>query len=74
MTSRGHGLSKVLLAALFATLDALLGAVGGDIRWHSLTAARDHLTSSLCWTRHDRLIPSGMLGGDVTRRLECVPK
>jgi hypothetical protein len=74
MVSRGCGPLKVLLAPLFVALDALLAVVGGDIRRRSLIAARYHLPSSLGWKRHDRLIASGVLGGDVGWRIECVPE
>jgi hypothetical protein len=74
MDGRGRGPLKALLAPLFEALDSLLVVVGGDVRWCSLTAARDHLLASLGWTRHDRLIASGVLGADVARCLECVPE
>jgi hypothetical protein len=56
---------KVLLAPLFVTPDTLLAAMGGDVGWCYLAAAQDCLPTPLDWTRHDRLIANGMLGGDV---------
>jgi hypothetical protein len=43
----GHGPLRVLLAPLFATLDALLSVVDGDIGWCLLAAARGRLLASL---------------------------
>jgi hypothetical protein len=74
MAGRCHGPLKALLVPTFAVLDALLAAVGGDVRRCSLIAAQDRLPASLGWTRHDRLVVSGVLGGDVVRCLECFPE
>jgi hypothetical protein len=40
VVGRGQGPLKALLAPLFAALDALPTAVGGDIGWCSLTTAQ----------------------------------
>jgi hypothetical protein len=74
MASRGCGPLKALLEPLFAALDALLATVGGDIGQRNLTTTRNCLPASLGWMRHDRLVASGVLGGDVARCLECVPE
>jgi hypothetical protein len=74
VASLGRDPLKALLAPLFVALDALLAVVGGDIRRCSLADAQDCLLASLGWMRHDRLVASGMLGGDVARCLECVPE
>jgi hypothetical protein len=50
---------------LFATLDAVLSAVYGDVRRHLLATAGGHLPASLALAKHDRLVTSGLLGGDV---------
>jgi hypothetical protein len=42
----GRGPLETLLAPLFATLDALLGVVGGDIGRLLLAAAQGHLPTS----------------------------
>jgi hypothetical protein len=69
-----HGPLKALLPPLFPALDALHVAVGGDVGWRSLTVAQDRLPAPLGWMRHDRLVVNGILSGDATRRLECVPE
>jgi hypothetical protein len=70
----GHDCSplKVLLATLIASIDALLGAVHGDIRRRLLVTARCRLPASLCRVKHDRLIVGGVLGGDAARLLKHV--
>jgi hypothetical protein len=65
---------KALLAPLFAAFDALLGAVGSDVRWHHPTTARGHLSTSLGRVEHDCLIAGGALGGDVALLLKHVPE
>jgi hypothetical protein len=70
----GHGPLRVMLALLFAALDALLSAVDGDIGWHLLAAAWGRLPTSLGWIKHDYLIAGGVLGGDATRLLKYVPE
>jgi hypothetical protein len=72
--SCGHGSLKVLLAPLFATFDALLRAVGGNVGRCLPVAAWDHLLGSLGRVKHDHLVAGGMLGGDVARLHERVPK
>jgi hypothetical protein len=71
VTSHCHGPLKALLAPLFATLDALPAAVGGDIGRRSLATAQGHLPASLGSTRHDCIIASGMLGGDALVQAPC---
>jgi hypothetical protein len=61
-----------LLAPFFDALGTLPTAVGGDVRWCSLTAIWGHLPASLGWVRRDHLIASGVLGGEAARHLECV--
>jgi hypothetical protein len=63
-----------LLVPLFATLGTLLAIVDCDVRRLSLSTARGHLPASLGWAKHDRLVASGLLGGDVAQRLKCVPE
>jgi hypothetical protein len=65
---------KALLAPLFATINALLGAVGGDVGRRLALTAQGRLPTSLCRLKHDSLVAGGALGGDVVRFLECVPK
>jgi hypothetical protein len=74
MVSRGRGLLRVLLAPLFAALDALLSVVDGDIGRRLLATTRGHLPASLGWTKHVHLIVGGMRGGDAARLPECVPE
>jgi hypothetical protein len=76
ITVVGHspGPLKALLAPLFASLDTFPATVGGDIGRRSLTTSQARLPASLGWMRHDRLIASGVLGGDAAWHLECVPK
>jgi hypothetical protein len=74
VVGRGHGPLRALLPALFATLDALLRVVGGDVGRRLLAAAWGHLPVSLGLWMHDHLIARGVLGGDATRLLKCVPK
>jgi hypothetical protein len=64
----------VLHAPLFATLDALLSVVDGDVGRHHLAAAWGRLSTSLGRTKHGNLLADVMLGGDATRLLECVPE
>jgi hypothetical protein len=71
---RGRGPLKALLANLFVPFDALLGAVGGDVRWCLPVAARGCLPASLGRAKHGLLIAGGVLGGDATRLLERVPE
>jgi hypothetical protein len=71
---RGHGPLKALLAPLFATFAALLGAMGGDVGRRLPVATRGHLPASLGRAEHDHLIAGGVLGGDATWLLERVPK
>jgi hypothetical protein len=59
----GHGPFKVSLVRHFAALDALLGAVGGDVEWRLPAAARGHLPASLGRVKHDCLVADGALGG-----------
>jgi hypothetical protein len=56
MVGCGRGPLDALLAPLFATLDALLGTVGGDIGWLLLVAARGCLPTSLCRVKHAHLV------------------
>jgi hypothetical protein len=58
---------KVLVVPLFATFDALLGAMGGDV-------GQCLPDTSLGRAKHDYLIAGGALGGDAAWLLECVPK
>jgi hypothetical protein len=69
----GHGPLKVLLALLFAAFDALLGAVGGDVRRRLPVAAQGYLPASLGRAEHDHLVAGGVLGGDVVQLLDHVP-
>jgi hypothetical protein len=55
---------------LGVALNAHLGAVSGDVRWHLLVAARGRLPAHLCGAEHDRLVAGGVLGGDVVQLLE----
>jgi hypothetical protein len=59
---------------LFATLDALLSTLDGDVGWclHATTWGR--LPASLGWMKHGRLIAGGVLGSEAARLLKCVPK
>jgi hypothetical protein len=56
MVGCGRGPLDALLAPLFATLDALLGTVGGDVGWLLLVAARGRLPTSLCRVKHAHLV------------------
>jgi hypothetical protein len=47
MVGHHRGPLRVLLAPLFAALDALLSVMDSDIRWHLLTATWGHLPTSL---------------------------
>jgi hypothetical protein len=58
---------KVLLVPLFATFDALLGAMGGDV-------GQCLPNTSLGRAKHDYLIVGGALGGEAAWLLECVPE
>jgi hypothetical protein len=60
---RGHSPLKALLAPLFATFGAILGAVGGDVRRCLPVIA----------SRSPHLIDGGALGGDAARLIERVP-
>jgi hypothetical protein len=71
---RGRGPLRALLVHRFATLDALLSIIYGDVRWCLLVAARGHFPTSLVLAKHDRTIAGGVLGGDAAWLLECVPK
>jgi hypothetical protein len=64
----------VLLTPLVATFDAVLGAVGGVVRWRLLIATWGHLPTCLCRVVHDCLVVGGVLGGDVARLHERAPK
>jgi hypothetical protein len=68
--SHGCGPLRALHALLVATLDALLGAVSGDIGWHLIITTRGHLPACLCGAEHDCLIASGVLGGNAVWLLE----
>jgi hypothetical protein len=70
----GHNALKVLLAPLVATFNALLGAVGSNVRRCLLVTAQGHLPGFLGRAKHDCLVASGALSGDATRLLECGPK
>jgi hypothetical protein len=70
MAGRGCSPLKALFVPLFAAFDALLGALGGDIRQCLLVAARGHLPASRCGAKRDRLIAGGALGGDAAQLLE----
>jgi hypothetical protein len=74
MVIRGRNPLRALLASLLVALDALLSAVYGDVRWCLLITARGRLSTSLGLVKHDRLVASGVLGGDVIWLLECVPE
>jgi hypothetical protein len=74
VVSLDRGLFRVLLAPLFATLDALLSVVDGNIGWCLLATTQGHLPASLGWPKHDRLIVGGMWGGDTVRLPEYVPE
>jgi hypothetical protein len=74
MAGRGCSPLKVLLAPLVATFDAYLGVVCGDIKRCLLVTARYLLPASLCRAKHGRLIDYGVLGGDTTHVLKCVPE
>jgi hypothetical protein len=65
---------KVLLAPLLSALDPLPTTVDGDIGWRLLVAAWGRQPASLGRMKLDRLIASGVLGGDAARLLKCVPK
>jgi hypothetical protein len=71
---RGHGPLKALPAPLFATFDALLGDVGGDVGRHLPITAWGRLLASLGRAKHDCLIASGALGGDVVQLLKHIPQ
>jgi hypothetical protein len=58
----------------FATFNALLGAVGGDVRQHLPIASWGRLLASLGRAKHDRLLASGALDDDAVWLLERVPK
>jgi hypothetical protein len=70
MAGRGHSPLKALLVPLVGAFYTLLGAVGGDIGWRLLLAARGCLPASLCGAKHDRLVAGSALGGDAMRLLE----
>jgi hypothetical protein len=74
MVGHHRGPLRALLAPLFAALDALLSVMDSDIGWRLLTATWGHLPTSLGLTKHDSLIAGGVLDGDATWLLECVPK
>jgi hypothetical protein len=74
VVGNGRGPLKVLLAPLFTAIDALLGVLGGDVRRCVPDGARGHLPASLGRAKHDRLVASGVLCGDATRLLKCVPE
>jgi hypothetical protein len=63
-----------MLAPLFATFDALLGAIGGDVRRCLHVAAWGRLPASLGKAKRHHIVAGGALGGDVTWFLERVPK
>jgi hypothetical protein len=56
----GHGHLMMPLAPLFATLDAFLSAVDGDIEWQLLVTSRSHLSASLGWAKRNRLMDGGV--------------
>jgi hypothetical protein len=56
----GHGHLMMPLAPLFATLDAFLSAVDGNIEWHLLVTSRSHLSASLGWAKRNRLMDGGV--------------
>jgi hypothetical protein len=66
---RGRGPLKVLLASLFASIGALLGAVGSDVGRCLPIIARGCLPASLGGAKHDHVVVGGALGGEVTRLL-----
>jgi hypothetical protein len=74
VVSHGHGPLRALLVPLLAALDALLSTVYGDLRRRLLIVVRGHLPGSLRMVKHNCLIASGVLGGDVSQLLKCVPK
>jgi hypothetical protein len=74
VVSHGHGPLKALLAPLFVTFDALLGAMGGDVRWHLPITAWGRLPATLGRVKHDRLVAGGALGGDTVWLLYRVPE
>jgi hypothetical protein len=64
---RSHGPLRALLASFFA---ALLSTVYGDVGGCLLAIARGHLLASPGLAKHNRLIASCVLCGNVTRLLE----
>jgi hypothetical protein len=73
---RHHGLGplEALLAPLFATLDALFGAMSGNIGRLLIVTTWCHLPASLSRVKHACLVAGGLLGGDATWLLERVPE
>jgi hypothetical protein len=70
----GRGPVKVLLAPLSAAIDALLGVMGGDVRWCLHVAAQGRLPASLGRAKHDRVVAGSALGGDAAQLLKHVPE
>jgi hypothetical protein len=70
----GHGPLKALLAPLSAASDALLGAVGGNVRWCLPVVAWGHHPTSLAGAKHDCLVTGSALVEDAAWLLERVPK
>jgi hypothetical protein len=58
----------------FATFDALLVVVGGDVRRRLPVTTWGRLTTSLGWAKHACLVAGGALGGDATWLRERVPE
>jgi hypothetical protein len=65
-TGHGHGPCSVLPAPHVVTFDSLLGAMSGDVK--------RCLPAHLYGVEHDRLIASGVSGGDAMCLLECAYK
>jgi hypothetical protein len=72
--SRVHGPLKALFVPPFATFDALLGAMGGDVGWRLPVTARGRLPASMGRAKHGCLIAGGALGGDAARLRKHVPE
>jgi hypothetical protein len=74
VVGHGHVPLRALLAPLLAALEALLGAVDGDVGQHILAIAWGRLPASLGMTKFSRLVAGGVLGGDTAQLLNGVPE
>jgi hypothetical protein len=72
--SRSRDPLRVLLVPLFATFDALLGAVSGEVVQRFPVTMWGPLPASLGGAKHDHLVAGGAWGGDAVRLLKRVPE